>query len=250
VAGCLLLVPLVWLTSALAAIPLLGWALSVGFLVLALGGQSLRQHALEVEAALADGDLDRARQKVGRMVSRDSEALDAEQISKATIESVLENGCDAVFGALFWYLVAGAPGVVLYRLANTLDAMWGYRNERYLHFGWGAARLDDLLNWVPAQLTALGYAAVGATREALRSWYRQGGGWKSRNAGVVMASGASALGLCLGGRAPYEGRLCERPQLGEGAPAEPKDISRALELLDRALLLWLALILIADWVFD
>lgn len=247
---CLLLLPIAWAVHVLEDLPGFGWLLGVGILYLTLGGQSLRQHALAVEAALSAGELQRGRERVGRMVSRDTAGLEPGDISKATIESVLENGCDAVFGALLWYLVAGAPGAVLYRLANTLDAMWGYRNERYLDFGWGAARLDDLLNWAPSRLTALSYAAVGSTAAAVGSWRRQGRQWKSRNAGTVMAAGAAALGLRLGGEASYEGNTQNRPPLGEGRAPEPADIRGALDLLDRALVLWLVLILVADLIFD
>ncbi|MCB1778380.1 MAG: cobalamin biosynthesis protein, partial [Candidatus Competibacteraceae bacterium] len=168
---------------------------------------------------------------------------DEEQISRATVESVLENGCDAIFGALFWFVLAGAPGVVLYRLANTLDAMWGYRTSRYLHFGWAAARLDDALNWAPARLTALGYMAVGDhPRVAWRCWREQAPGWKSPNAGSVMAAGAGALGLALGGLARYDGAWQSRPVLGEGLVPCAKDIGRAVQLVRRALWLWLGII--------
>ncbi len=101
-------------------------------------------------AALEGDDLAAARSAVGRIVGRDVQALDARQVAGAATESVLENGSDAVFAALFWGLLLGAPGAVLYRLANTLDAMWGYRTPRYLGFGWAAARIDDGLNWLPA----------------------------------------------------------------------------------------------------
>ena len=100
-----------------------------------------------------------------------------EPIARAAVESALENGSDAIFVPLFWLVVAGAPGVVLYRLANTLDAMWGYRNARFTGFGWAAARIDDVLNWMPARLTAMSYAllgqTVGHTADALRCWRGQ-----------------------------------------------------------------------------
>src|SRR5262249_9166632 len=160
--------------------------------------------------ALKDGDLVEARHAVSKIVSRECAGLDETQICCAAIESVLENGSDAVFAALFWFIVLGAPGVVLYRIVNTLDAMWGYRNARYEHFGWAAAKLDDLLNWIPARLTALTYALLGNSQNAIWSWQNQGGKWYSPNAGPVMSSGAGALDLQLGGPATYHGKLKER----------------------------------------
>jgi adenosylcobinamide-phosphate synthase len=115
-----------------------------------------------------------ARQHVGWMVSRQTEDLDAAGVASACLESTLENGNDAIFGALFWFALLGGPGALLFRLANTLDAMWGYRNPRFADFGWAAARIDDLLNFIPARLTALSYALCGRTRSALRCWREQG----------------------------------------------------------------------------
>lgn len=216
-----------------------GAVFSVVVLYAAIGLKSLHQHAEPVAVALARGDLQAARTGVARMVSRDTTALDAAGVSRATVESVLENGNDAVFGALLWFALAGAPGAVAYRLVNTLDAMWGYRNARYQDFGWAAARLDDALNYLPARLTALSYALLGRTRLALACWRRQAAAWKSPNAGPVMAAGAGALGVSLGGPACYGGQRQERPPLGSGRPPNVQDIDRALALVGHTLLLWL-----------
>ncbi len=237
-----LVLPPVLLAAALAALPQLGVLAETLLLYLAIGATSLAQHGRVVAAALAGGDLALARQRVGWMVSRDTAVLDGTGVARAATESVLENGNDAVFGALFWFLLLGAPGAVLYRLVNTLDAMWGYRNERYLSFGWAAARLDDVLNWIPARLTALGYALLGDSGRALRCWRGQGRLTDSPNAGVVMAAGAGALGVQLGGPAVYHGVSEQRPRLGEGAIPTATDIARAIRLVQHSLWLWLGLI--------
>ncbi|MFP4245512.1 MAG: adenosylcobinamide-phosphate synthase CbiB [Ectothiorhodospira sp.] len=238
----LLVLPFTALAALLAALPG-GWLPEVALLYLAVGWRSLGEHGRGIAGALQRGDLGDARERVAFLVSRDTREIDATEISKATVESVLENGNDAVFAPLFWFAVAGAPGVVAYRLVNTLDAMWGYRTDRYRRFGWAAARLDDGLNYIPARLTALAYtlAAGGwaGSRRALRCWRRQGRVWKSPNAGPVMAAGAGALGVRLGGTAIYHGRSQSRPELGQGPEAAPADILRALALLDRALGVWI-----------
>ncbi len=225
-------------------------ALDLLLLYFAIGWRSLGEHAGRVRDALAVGDLAQARQAVGYLVSRDTADLDEAAIAKATVESVLENGNDALFGALFWFLVAGAPGVLLYRLTNTLDAMWGYRTERYRRFGWAAARLDDLLNWAPARLTALSYALTGRFRPALACWRRQAPTWKSPNAGPVMAAGAGSLGVLLGGPASYHGTPQVRPLLGEGRSPRSEDIDRALGLIRRALALWVVAVLVGGSLYS
>ena len=132
------------------------------------------QHARAVSRALKKQDIVEAREKIAMIVSRNTSDSDEVAINKATIESVLENGSDAIFAAIFWFIVLGAPGVVLYRLVNTLDAMWGYRTKRFNHFGWAAARMDDVLNWIPARLTALSYAVAGSLGNALLCWQKIG----------------------------------------------------------------------------
>ena len=243
-AWCLAVLPLTLLTWLLSQVSALGWAVEIIALYLALGLKSLGEHALPVAQALRLGDLALARERVGYMVSRNTAELDATGVARAGTESVLENGSDAVFAALFWFLIAGAPGVVFYRLSNTLDAMWGYRNERFERFGWAAAKIDDVLNYLPARLVALTYALLGRTWSALQCWYAQAREWDSPNAGPVMAAGAGALGVSLGGAAEYHGELHERPQLGEGPPPRARDIERALNLVYGGVLLWLALLLV------
>jgi len=211
-------------------------------LYFALGLRSLREHTIPIFRALRGGDLDAARRLTGRIVSRDTREASASDLAKAGAESLLENGNDAVFGTLFWFLVAGGPGALLFRLANTLDAMWGYRSERFNLFGRVAARIDDLLNFVPARLTALSYVLLaprGGHARAWRCWRAQAPAWSSPNAGPVMASGAGALGIALGGAARYDGVVEQRPPLGLGRAAAPVDILRAWRLVLGTTLLWL-----------
>ena len=235
------LVALAWGVSRLAlqVSPWLAVVFDAGVLYLALGLRSLGEHARPVADALERDDVVAARAAVGRMVSRDTQVLAPEQVAVAATESVLENGNDAVFGALFWCALLGAPGAVLYRLANTLDAMWGYRTPRYARFGWMAARCDDALNLLPARLTALTYALLGRTARAWHCWRVQAPQWDSPNAGPVMAAGAGALGVRLGGAAPYDGTWEARPVLGEGDVADARTVRSALRLVRNGVLLWL-----------
>ncbi|MDQ7073842.1 MAG: CobD/CbiB family cobalamin biosynthesis protein [Gammaproteobacteria bacterium] len=218
---------------------LYGGLIEVCLLYLAVGRRSLVEHALAVKSALECSGVQAGREKVSWMVSRQTDSLSEGQVVKATLESVLENGNDALFGVLFCYLVAGAPGVVLFRLANTLDAMWGYRTPRLLHFGWAAARLDDVLNYPSARLTALSYALLGRTRWGLRCWKTQAALCDSPNGGVVMSSGAGSLGVLLGGGGYYHGQWQDKPILGCGREPRREDILAVVVLFNRATLLWL-----------
>ena len=241
---CVLLIPLVALAALLQQFAIFGTLFSILLLYFAIAPRSLCEHAGRVAHAFSIGDLPDARRQVGMMVSRDTIQLDEEAVARATVESVLENGNDAIFAALFWFALAGAPGVLLYRLSNTLDAMWGYRNERYNYFGWAAARLDDALNFIPARLTALTYALLGNTRIALHCWRQQAHAWDSPNAGPVMASGAGSLAVMLGGTANYHGVSEPRPVLGTGSAPQASDIARAITLVQRGVWLWVAALLL------
>lgn len=235
------------LQQAVAGLSLL--FVSVVLLAFCLGRRSLREHARAIAAPLQAGDLDCARGELGKIVSRDTAAYPPAGIAAATVESVLENGSDAVIATLFWFVVAGPAGALLHRLVNTLDAMWGYRNKRYLAFGCCAARADDLMNWPAARLCALAYAIAGQFMPAWRCWHQQSAAWDSPNAGAVMAAGAGALQLSIGGPALYHGKLQQRPQLGCGETPSVADIERSLRLLDGAVLVVVGGILILGVVF-
>ncbi|MCS6765247.1 MAG: cobalamin biosynthesis protein [Candidatus Protistobacter heckmanni] len=234
---------LAWLATRDSLFP--AWPLHALLLYFGLGLRSLRDHTRPIELALEDGRLDEARALAGRIVSRDTQQAAPPEVAKAAVESLLENGNDAVFGSLFWFLVAGGPGVLLFRLANTLDAMWGYRNARYHAFGKAAARIDDALAFVPARLTALSYSLVGRTRLALHCWRTQARAWPSPNGGPAMSAGAGALGLALGSSAVYDGVEEIRPPLGEGRAPEARDIGRAWRLVALCALLWAGAVAVA-----
>lgn len=224
--------------------PWAGGAIHAALLYFSLGLRSLREHNLPIADALAAHDLPAARWLTSRIVSRDLTHASETELTAASAESLLENGNDAVFGTLFWFVVAGGPGALMFRLANTLDAMWGYRTPRLRQFGCAAARIDDTLNYLPARLTALSYVMLApgaaARRRAWTCWRQQAPACSSPNAGPVMASGAGALGVQLGGPAIYHGEWEQRPLLGSGAPAKGIDIVRAWRLVRATTLLWLA----------
>lgn len=234
----LLILPFLLLAGWLCQMQTIGLITNTVLLYFALGHKSLHEHALAVSQALNANDAETAKTAVSYMVSRD--ASEIEPVS-ATMESVLENGNDSVFGALFWFFIAGGVGALAFRLINTMDAMWGYKTARFNYFGWAAARIDDVLNYLPARLTALTYAALGKTRMALRCWKQQAPLWDSPNAGPVMAAGAGSLNVTLGGAARYHGTWHKRPTLGAGEPPVANDIQRALKLVQHGALSWLTI---------
>src|ERR671932_769660 len=200
-----------------------------------LGGTSLGRAGTAMARTLDAGDLPAARALLPTLAGRDPSALDVPELARATVESVAENTSDAAVAPLVWGALAGLPGLLGYRAVNTLDAMVGHRSPRYARFGWAAARADDVANWLPARLTAALTVACaplagGSPAGALRAWRRDGAAHPSPNAGRCEASLAGALGLRLGGRNVYGGRVEARPPLGDGRPPEAGDIGRAVRL--------------------
>jgi adenosylcobinamide-phosphate synthase len=199
-----------------------------------LGGTSLDREAARVSDHLTGARLREARQQLTHLVGRDTRTLDEPEIARATIESVAENTSDAVVAPLLLGSLAGIPGLLGYRAANTLDAMVGHRSARYERFGWAAARLDDVLNLPGARLTALLATGLGDDPgAALRTWHRDAARHPSPNAGPVEASFAGALGVRLGGVNVYGSRVEDRHVLGDGRAPAQHDITRARSLAQR-----------------
>lgn len=201
----------------------------------ALGGTSLGREGLAVHDLLASDDLPGARTRVRNLVGRVTDDLTADEVARAAVESVAENTSDAVVGTLVWGAALGPLGLVLHRTANTLDAMHGHRTARYARFGWAAARLDDLLGWVPARATVLATAAASPLRagEVVRTAVRDGRDHPSPNAGPVEAGFAAALGLRLGGRTVYASGAEDRVVMGSGPAPTVADLPRAVLLARR-----------------
>lgn len=201
----------------------------------ALGGRSLAGAGRRLGGLVAAGDLDGARALAPTLVGRDPAMLDGAGLTRAGLESVAENTSDAVVAPFLWGALLGAPGVALHRALNTMDAMVGHCSDRYERFGWAAARADDVAGWPAARLAALATGAVagsvgGDAAAAWRAWWRDGAAHPSPNAGRVEAAFAGALGVRLGGRNVYGGRVEDRPVLGDVPGARDPDAAD----LDRA----------------
>lgn len=216
-------------------------------LYLCLGWKSLKQHVQAIQTAYKFIGLPSARAKLSLIVSRDTQQLSETEVAQAGIESLLENSCDALYATLFWFLLGGAELALLHRWVNTLDAMWGYKNNRFKHFGWAAAKLDDLLAYAPARLTALCFilASKQNKRQALHCWRRQAKQCSSPNGGVVMTTGAGALNITLSNRAFYHGKWKTKPTMGRGQAATMTHITPAIQLVTRSLTVFFTLMVFA-----
>ncbi len=217
--------------------PWLGTAASILLLYTTIAARDLVSHSRQVYAALAVGDLAEARKRVGMIVGRDTANLNGEGVARAAVESVAESMVDGVTAPLFFAVLGGPMAALLYKAINTMDSMFGYKNERYLKFGWAAARLDDLANFIPARITSLMIPAAaflmrldskGSLFILLRDRLRHA----SPNSGHTEAAVAGALGVQLGGTNLYFGKVVAKPAIGEATrPIEPQDILRANRLM-------------------
>ncbi|MDP2003244.1 MAG: adenosylcobinamide-phosphate synthase CbiB [Desulfurivibrionaceae bacterium] len=225
--------------------PWLGSLISILLLYTTIAARDLVRHSTEVYTALRDGDLPEARKRVGMIVGRDTGTLDEAGVTRAAVESVAESMVDGVTAPLFFALLGGPVGAMLYKAINTMDSMFGYKNAQYLQFGWAAARLDDLANFVPARLTSLMVPAASFPlrldpKRSLLTLLRDRFAHASPNSGHTEAAVAGALGVQLGGSSSYFGTVLEKPAIGDAIhPLEPRDILRAnrLMLLSSALTL-------------
>ncbi|SFM48410.1 adenosylcobinamide-phosphate synthase CbiB [Thermodesulforhabdus norvegica] len=227
--GALLVAMVLTITATCAVLGLLlayrlsewlGHALSVWLIYTSVATRSLHVETARVVERVNKGNLEGARKELSWIVSRDTDVLDEQGVMKSVIETLSENISDGVVAPFFYLLVGGPVGALLYKAVNTMDSMIGYKNDRYLHFGRCAARLDDLVNYVPARLTA-GFIVISAwflgldAGRALRTVFRDARKVASPNAGYPQAAVAGALGVQLGGRLSYFGRIVNKPLIGE-----------------------------------
>lgn len=224
-------------------------AVAVWLAYTTLATRSLHRESSHVIAALRDGDLVLARERLAMIVSRDTGELEERDILRAVIETVAENISDGIVAPLVFLALGGPVAALLYKAVNTMDSMVGYDNEQYRYFGWCAARVDDLVNWVPARMSGLLLVVAAAClkldwRNGWRMMRRDAGKMKSPNAGYPEAAAAGALGVQLGGRNVYFGQVVEKPTLGEaGAPMTVDTYRLMIRLMYLTSLLAFALVL-------
>lgn len=216
----------------------LSWVAQLWFTYQLLAARSLQKESMAVCSPLKEHDLEGARRAVSRIVGRDTQVLDETGVAKAAVETVAENTCDGVTAPLIFLFLGGLPAGMAYKAVSTLDSMAGYKNDKYRWFGWASARLDDLLNFIPARLSGL-LMCVGAAllpscsgRRAWTIFWRDRRKHASPNSAHTEAACAGALGVQLAGDASYFGKIVSKPTLGDPTrPVDPEDIPRACRLM-------------------
>lgn len=232
----------------------LGLCLEIWLISTTIATKGLADAAMEVYRHLHKRDLDKARYSLGMIVGRDTQNLDESEISRGTVETVAENIVDAVLSPFFYALIGGAPLAMAYRAANTLDSMVGYKNKKYQNLGWASARLDDILNYIPARLTALFILLAGYISKfnVTRAWYiikRDAKKHPSPNSGIPEAAVAGGLGIQLGGTNFYDGVPSVRAKMGENDRViEAVDILRTISILHKTSLFGLLILSGFAWI--
>ena len=221
-----------------------------------LAQTSLRRESMNVYRELKDGTIDSARKAVSMIVGRDTQVLDENGVTKAAVETVAENFSDGVFAPMMYAAIGGPVLGMMYKAVNTMDSMIGYKNDRYMWFGTAAAKLDDVVNYIPSRISALLLIAASAisgknydASRAFRIWRRDRANHKSPNAAQTESAAAGALGLQLAGDAQYFGRIVHKPYIGDKVRGiEDYDIVRVNRLMTAASFLGFALCLIALYI--
>ncbi|MDD5329797.1 MAG: CobD/CbiB family protein [Sulfuricella sp.] len=250
------LLPTVAVGAAYAALyqlnVLFAWAFGAAVLYAMLNLKQLGSRAEQVADALRSADLDAARRALSPWHGRPADEFDAGEIARVGIEQTLACAHKSLFGVIAWFVVLGPAGAVLYRLSQLLSQKWGALDEQeFGQFGRFSARAFDLLDWAPLRLTAVSFAVVGDFEDAVYCWRAQAAAWSQPGIGIVLASGAGALGVKLGEPLHYGGNVEFRPELGLGDDADADYLNSAVSLVWRAAVLWLVLLLllaIAGWV--
>ena len=220
----------------------LGWifpfVFDVVILYLCLDVYHLGKTAGAISDALEASDLDEANEKLHQLTGKGAPEKTEAGIARGAIEGVLKQGNSLIISPLFWFIVLGPLGVVLQRLSSVLDTLWGHRYERFAEFGWAAARFDDLIEWIPARITALSYALMGSFEDALHCWRKRVGVWSDINSGPLLASGFGAMHMRICEAMPEEEEFEERSSELTVVP-DAGHVRRVVALVWRVLLLWL-----------
>lgn len=233
-----------WLGVGLGYLPVAGFVVETVIVTVLIAQKSLADHVRAVAEGLREGGLAGGREAVAMIVGRDPQTLDEYGVSRAAIESLAENASDGVIAPVFWYAVAGIPGLLAYKMLNTADSMIGHKNERYRAFGWASARLDDAVNWIPARLTGLLIALAAGSlegwkrlRRVLAVMRRDAGLHRSPNAGWPESAMGAAIGVALGGPRVYAGDVADEPFMNVSGKhsAEARDIDAALAMFWRTM---------------
>jgi adenosylcobinamide-phosphate synthase len=236
-----------WIIAWILATLPFGWVINILLATVFIAQKSMRDHVSDVAKALAFS-IPSARNAVAKIVGRDTSTLDESGVSKAALESLAENMADGIVAPVLWYALFGLPGIVFYKVINTADSMIGYKSEKYLYFGWAAARLDDLINLPASRITgalfALATLSSNRASDTFKAMWRDASKHHSPNAGWPESAMAGALGLRFGGPRNYDGEIVDLPRMGNGRQELTRaDIGAGLKLFDRAMAIQFGILL-------